>query len=186
MMKCERMPLCDCGCGQTTKKNRRGMYNSFCLGHNPKRDGNSKPASTRHNSGQWASGVSGNPSGRKHGSKNNVTVASANLIEGDGEALTRKLIDLALDGNVSCFRHAIDRLHPVKRSTPIKLEGMPAVHDIKSAAEASAFLLEKVSAGEVSPQDAEMISRLVDKFISATKWVDIEQELQRLTERIEG
>jgi hypothetical protein len=126
------------------------------------------------------------PAGRKHGSKNNVTVASSNLIEGESEALTRKLIELALDGNVSCLRHAIDRLHPVKRSAPIKLEGMPAVHDIESAAEASAFLLQKVSAGEVSPQDAEMISRLVDKFINATKWVDIEQELQRLTERLEG
>ena len=127
-----------------------------------------------------------NPTGRRYGSRNTVTVASSNLLEGEGEALIRKLIELALDGNVSCLRHAIDCLHPVKRSAPIKLEGMPAVHDIQSAAEASAFLLEKVSAGEISAQDAEMVSRLVDKFISATKWVDIEQELQRLTEQLEG
>ncbi len=115
-----------------------------------------------------------------------VTVASSNLLEGEGEALTRKLIELALDGNVSCLRHAIDRLHPVKRSAPIKLEGMPKVNDIESAAEASAFLLDKVSAGEVSPQDAEMVSRLIDKFIGAARWQEIEQELQRLTERLEG
>jgi hypothetical protein len=185
-MKTDKPPLCKCGCGQATKKNRRGTYNNFCLGHNPKRNGNSKPASTRHNSGQFKAGQSGNPAGRMEGSRNAVSVASSNLIEGEAEALTRKLIELALDGNVSCLRHAIDRLHPVKRSAPITLEGMPAVHDIESAAEASAFLLQKVSAGEVSPQDAEMVSRLVDKFISAAKWVDIEQELQRLTERLEG
>ena len=181
-----KAPSCQCGCGRHVSKARNGSYNKFCLGHNPKRSGNSKPASTRHNSGQFKSGQSGNPAGRRYGSKNAVTVASSNLIEGEGEALTRKLIDLALDGNVSCLRHAIDRLHPVKRSAPIKLDGMPVVHDIESAAEASAFLLAKVSAGEISPQDADMTSRLVDKFISACKWVDIEQELQNLTERLEG
>jgi hypothetical protein len=185
-MDTNKAPACRCGCGKPTKKNRRGKFNKFVVGHNPKRNGNSKPVSTRHNSGQFKAGQSGNPTGRKHGSRNTVTVASSNLIEGESEALTRKLIELALDGNVSCLRHAIDRLHPVKRSAPIKLEGFPQVFDIESAAEASAFLLQKVSAGQISPQDAEMVSRLVDKFISATKWVDIERELQRLTERLEG
>lgn len=181
-----KTPRCQCGCGQPTNKARNGSYNRFCLGHNPKRKPNSKRAKTGRNSGHFKPGQSGNPAGRRYGSKNSVTVASSNLIEGEGEALTRKLIELALDGNVSCLRHAIDRLHPVKRSAPIKLEGFPQVFDIESAAEASAFLLDKVSTGEVSPQDAEMVSRLVDKFINATKWVDIEQELQRLTERLEG
>jgi hypothetical protein len=168
---------CACGCGKLTKKNRSGKFNKFLLGHNSK---------SRDNAGKWRPGQSGNPAGCKTGSKNKITKASANLIEGEGEALTRKLIELALDGNVSCLRHAIDRLHPVKRSAPIKLEGMPVVHDIESAAEGSAFLLQKVSAGEVSPPDAEMVSRLIDKFISAAKWRDIEQELQCLTERLEG
>lgn len=185
-MSNEKVPRCACGCGQAVNKGRRGTWNRFIVGHNTKRNTNSKPASTGRNSGQFKSGQSGNPAGRRNGSKNAVTVASGNLIEGEGEALTRKLIELALDGNVSCLRHAIDRLYPVKRSTPIKLEGMPIVNDIESAAEASAFLLSKVSAGEVSPQDAEMVSRLIDKYIGATKWVDIEQELQRLTERLEG
>ena len=54
-----------------------------------------------------------NPTGRRYGSRNTVTVASSNLLEGEGEALIRKLIELALDGNVSCLRHAIDCLHPV-------------------------------------------------------------------------
>ena len=184
-MDTDKIQLCGCGCGQPTKKNRRGSYNLFCLGHNQKRNHNS-PANTGRNNGMFVPGQSGNPAGRKQGSRNAVSVSSSNLIQGEGAALTRKLIELALDGNVACLRHAIDRLHPVKRSAPIKLEGMPVVHDIESAAKASAFLLEKVSSGEVSPQDAEMVSRLVDKFISATKWVDIEQELQRLTERLEG
>lgn len=86
---------------------------------------------TRHNSkftantGKWNAGQSGNPSGRPHGSKNHVTVASQNLLEGEGQALTRKLIDLALAGNVPCLRHAIDRIHPVKHSATIKLTGIP-------------------------------------------------------------
>lgn len=170
-------PLCACGCGQETSKARSGRYNKFMQGHNSK---------SAANTGKWCPGKSGNPTGKPQGSKNNVTVAAENILEGEGEALTRKLIDLALEGNVACLRHAIDRIHPVKRSAPIRLEGMPEVFDIESAAMASGYLLQQVRDGVVSPIDAEVVSRLIDKFISATKWTDIEKELHELQARLEG
>ncbi len=171
-------PLCACGCGKETSKARSGLYNKFKQGHNAKSPGNT--------GGQWRTGQSGNPAGRQKGSRNNVTVASENLLEGEAEALTRKLIDLALEGNVACLRHAIDRIHPVKRSAPIRLEGMPEVSGIESAAMASGYLLQQVRDGIVSPIDAEVVSRLIDKYISATKWTDIEKELHELQARLEG
>jgi hypothetical protein len=152
-------PLCACGCGQPTSKDRSGRYNKYILGHNSKSTANTR---------KWRKGQSGNPSGRPEGSKNNVTVASENLLEGEAGALTRKLIDLALAGNVACLHHAIDRIHPVKRSAPIRLEGMPEVTGIESAAKASGFLLEQVRDGILSPIDAEVVSRLLDRYINST------------------
>ena len=177
MSNVQAAPLCACGCGQTTSQARSGRYNRYRHGHNSK---------SPDNTSKWRAGQSGNPAGRPHGSKNNVTVASENLLEGEGEALTRKLIDLALDGNVACLRHAIDRIHPVKRSALIRLEGMPEVSDIASAAEASGYLLQQVRDGVVSPIDAEVVSRLIDKYISATKWTDIEKELHELQARLDA
>ena len=63
---------------------------------------------------------------------------------------------------------------------------MPEVSDIESAAMASGYLLQQVRDGVVSPIDAEVVSRLIDKYISATKWTDIEKELHELQSRIDG
>ena len=63
---------------------------------------------------------------------------------------------------------------------------MPEVSDIESAALASGYLLQQVRDGVVSPIDAEVVSRLIDKFISATKWTDIEKELHELQDRLDA
>lgn len=184
MIEVQTALLCGCGCGQPTTKARNGSYNQFCLGHNTKHSKASQPSKNSHPGCFQPGNTFG--TGRPQGSKNSVTVASENLLEGEAEALTRKLIDLALDGNVACLRHAIDRIHPVKRSAPIRLKGMPEVSDIESAAMASGYLLQQVRDGVVSPIDAEVVSRLIDKYISATKWTDIEKELHELQARIDG
>lgn len=48
------------------------------------------------------------------------------------------------------------------------------------------YLPQQVRDGVVSPIDAEVVSRLIDKYISATKWTDIEKELHELQARING
>ena len=47
-------------------------------------------------------------------------------------------------------------------------------------------MLQQVRDGVVSLIDAEVVSRLIDKYISATKWTDIEKELYELQARIDG
>ena len=44
-------------------------------------------------------GRSGNPAGRRAGSRNKATLAAAALLEGGSEALTQKAMDLALVGD---------------------------------------------------------------------------------------
>jgi hypothetical protein len=46
----------------------------------------------------FAKGQSGNPGGRRLGSRNKATVAAQMLLADEAEALTRKAVELALDG----------------------------------------------------------------------------------------
>jgi hypothetical protein len=116
------IPICACGCGQQTKQARNGRINKFLLGHNVK----ANQTSINGHSGQFKPG---NPmgKGRPVGSKNNVTIAAESLIQDEGQALSRKLVELALDGNVACLKTAIERLIPVCKTRPITLPDMPRI-----------------------------------------------------------
>ena len=48
-------------------------------------------------------GKSGNPKSRPKGSKNKVTLLAQKLLDGEAESLTRKCIELALDGNLTAL-----------------------------------------------------------------------------------
>src|SRR5580704_7690649 len=55
-------------------------------------------------------GQSGNPAGRKRGSKNKSTLAAQILLEGEAEALTRKAVEVAMGGNALALKLCLDRL----------------------------------------------------------------------------
>lgn len=50
----------------------------------------------------------GNP-GRPLGSKNQITKVVEALVEGEAPNLTRKLLELALDGDVRCLQFCLDQ-----------------------------------------------------------------------------
>jgi hypothetical protein len=58
---------------------------------------------TRH-SGQWKKGQSGNPAGPPKGTRHKATIAAEALLDGEVEALTRKAIERALEGDGVALR----------------------------------------------------------------------------------
>ena len=52
----------------------------------------------------FAKGVSGNPAGRPVGSRNKATLLALQLLEGEAEALTRKAVEQALEGDTTALR----------------------------------------------------------------------------------
>ena len=67
---------------------------------------------------RWKKGQSGNPNGRATGSRNRATLAIEALLEGEGEALTRKAIDLAKAGDMQALRLCMDRLAAAPQRQP--------------------------------------------------------------------
>lgn len=176
------VPLCVCGCGNSVKKGRNGRYNDFCLGHNVKHAQSVKP-SKNVNSGQFRPGNT-KGQGRPVGSRNSVTVAAENLIQGEGEALSRKLIELALAGNVACLKVAIERLVPPVKSKPVHLPDMPKICSIADASKLTAYVLEAVAEGKVSPVEGEIISRSAERHIKSFEIRDLDKRIADLENRL--
>ena len=70
-------------------------------------------------------GRSGNPAGRRPGSRNKATLAAAALLAGESEALTRRAVELALAGDPTAMRLCIERLLPPCRERTVKFTFRP-------------------------------------------------------------
>src|SRR6516165_10138108 len=80
-------------------------------------------------------GQSGNPAGKPPGCRNHASRAAELLLDDDAEALTRKAVALALDGDPTAMRLCFDRIIAPRRARPVHLDLPPIVEaaDIANA-----------------------------------------------------
>ena len=131
--------------------------------------------------GRFQKGKSGNPSGRPLGSRNKTTLAVDALLDGEAEALTRKAIEKAKEGEMTALRLCLDRIAPVRKDRPVTFS-FPPVTGATDAANASAALLAAVSGGEITPSEAVEIGRLLETYVKTLEIAELEQRLNRLEE----
>src|SRR5215470_2603567 len=105
---------------------------------------------------QWEWPVSQRPIGqprRPAASRNKATEAAELLLDGEAEALTRKAIDLALEGDPSALRLCIARIIPPRRGRPVNF-GLPAVRGAADLAAAMAAITTAAGQGAITPGEA--------------------------------
>lgn len=124
-------------------------------------------------------GQSGNPAGRREGSRNRTTKAMDELLDGEAEELTRKAIEMAKGGDMVAMRMCLDRLAPVRRDRPITFE-MPEITSAKDVSQATAALLAGVGRGEITPLEAAELGKLVQSHMAALSNEEILDRLARL------
>lgn len=126
-------------------------------------------------------GQSGNPSGRPKGSRNRSTLALEAIFEGDGEALSRKAIELALNGDGPAMKLCLDRLLSPRRDRSITFE-LPVIETAADLPMATAALLRAVSSGEITPSEAADVGKAVSAHIEAITAADLHRRLARIEE----
>ena len=122
-------------------------------------------------------GRSGNPAGRRTGSRNVTTEAAAALLVGESEALTRKAVELALSGDPTAMRLCLERILPACRERTVNF----ALPPIESAADIAAAMKADTSAladGAITPGEAATIAAVVDTFVRAIETSDFDRRLQ--------
>jgi hypothetical protein len=127
-------------------------------------------------------GQSGNPAGKKPGTRNKATLALEELLDGEAEALTRKAVELALAGDMTALRICLDRILPARKDRPVTFE-LPAIDSAADARAASAALLAAVSAGSLTPSEAAEVSKLIDAYLKAIEVTEILARLEKLEQQ---
>jgi Family of unknown function (DUF5681) len=122
-------------------------------------------------------GQSGNPAGRPPGSRNKRSLISEAMLEGEPQAVMRRLVDTALDGDLRAIRLLIDRLEPVRKERPIEFN-LPPVKEFKDSVAVFAAIGEAVAGGELMPSEAESLIRIVDRQVAALEKVEIREMIR--------
>jgi hypothetical protein len=114
----------------------------------------------------FVKGRSGNPTGRRYGSRNKRTIAAAVLLEGESEALTRKAVELALEGDPTALRLCIERILPPCRERAVRFT-LPPIENAADISAAMNAVTSALASGIITPGEAERIANVVDTFARA-------------------
>ena len=106
-------------------------------------------------------GQSGNPEGRPKGARNKATVAAESLLDGEAETITRRCIDLALEGDSTALRLCLSRILPVRRERTIALD-LPDLEGSHDSLRAIGAVLKAVGEGQISPAEGQAVASLLE------------------------
>ena len=127
-------------------------------------------------------GRSGNPRGRPPGARNAATVVAEQLLDGEAEALTRKVIEAAKGGDMVALRLCLDRILPPRRERPVRFK-LPELGSAADAGKAMAAITGAVACGELTPAEAGELSRLIENYANIIGIIEIERRLRALEEQ---
>jgi hypothetical protein len=127
----------------------------------------------------WKPGQSGNPSGKRPGTRHRATVAVEQLLAGEAKALTRKAIELALDGDTTALRLCLDRVAPVRRGGLVRL-ALPEITTPTGVAAAVVEMVAEVAAGRISPEEAAAVGSLLNLQGRMLELHELEQRIAAL------
>ncbi|MEM9627812.1 MAG: DUF5681 domain-containing protein [Pseudomonadota bacterium] len=132
--------------------------------------------------GRWKPGVSGNPAGPPSGSRHRTTKAVESLLDGQAEALTQKVVQLALDGDPTALRLCLERILPPRRERPLETT-LPPIEKSSDLPRITARLIEAVASGELAPSEGEALSKLVEAHRKIVETAELEERISRLEQR---
>lgn len=138
-------------------------------------DRNNGETTGRDACGRFAQGNPGRPRGARH----KATRAALALLDGEAEALTRKAVELALDGDGAALRLCLDRIAPPRRDAPVAFD-LPAMQSAADAARAAGAVLDAVAGGDLTPQEGAQIMALVETYRRTLETSELEARLSAL------
>ena len=139
-------------------------------------------ASREHSRGRpFKKGQSGNPKGKPKGARNKATLAAEVLLDGEAETITRKAIELAKGGDITALRLCLERILPPRKDRPIAV-GLPTVTSVQDLKAAYAAVVRDVANGDLTPDQARVLSDLFESYRRTIETSEIEQRLATLEE----
>jgi hypothetical protein len=124
-------------------------------------------------------GECGNPAGRPRGSRNRATLLMESLLADDAEAIGRKAIEMAKQGDMAAIRLCMDRLAPPRKGEPVAID-LPPLDKPADSVAAAATIVAAVAAGEVTPSEAAELAKVIDVYVRAIATKAFDERLTKL------
>ena len=113
-------------------------------------------------------------------------MAVERLLEDDGEAITRVMIDAALAGDMQAARFILERVAPPPRKgRPITFT-LPELTNSGDVRAAALSLLRSVAVGDVTPEEAAAVAPLIEGVRKAMEVDELSGRLDALEQGLEG
>ena len=122
----------------------------------------------------------GNP-GRPQGARHKVTKAIEDLLQGEADGLTRKAIDMALEGDTTALRLCLERIAPARKDAPISFD-LPPIANASEAAQAAAAVVRAVANGDITPLEGATVMGLVENYRRVLETSEFEARIAALEE----
>jgi hypothetical protein len=131
----------------------------------------------------FVKGRSGNPAGKKKGTKHRRTVLLAAMTDDDRAAIVAKIIRQARRGCKPSQRLIADRIEPPRRGSPVKFP-LPDIETVADIVAAQAAITAAMSAGRITPSEAMEVSAVVELARRAIETSQLEARLVAIETRI--
>jgi hypothetical protein len=103
------------------------------------------------------------------------------LFDGEAEQLSRKAIELALNGNPLAIKLCLERILPARRDRPIEMN-LPPVQSAKQVSEAMGTVIGAITEAQVTPNEGQTLANLLamqSEFIEAARLEERVYKLER-------
>jgi hypothetical protein len=124
-------------------------------------------------------GMSGNPAGKRPGTRNRATIIAEEMLDSAARPLLRGAIDDAQGGDGVMKRFCISRIIGPRRDRPVRF-ALPPVRSAADLSAAMAAVTSAVARGELTIGEAWEFSQMLDTFIRAIDATQFASQLQRL------
>ncbi len=128
---------------------------------------------------KWKKGQSGNPAGKKPGTRHKATQLAETLLDGQTEQLVNKCVEMAIDGDSTAMRICMDRLISPRKSRPIIIQ-LPDTKTAVGVADAQSKVVKTVAEGELTIKDGQALSSILEARRKALETQDHEERLNKL------
>lgn len=131
---------------------------------------------------QFAPGESGNPGGRKPGTRARATVFGEAILQRDADAIIEAVVEAAKAGDPTAMRLCVERLVPLRRGRAVVFP-LPRLLTAADVGDAMAAVAAAMARGELTPDEATAVAGVIELRRRSIETTELEQRLSNL-ERI--
>lgn len=135
--------------------------------------------------GRFQPGQSGNPSGRRIGSRSRASVALDALAEGEANAIVLAMIQQAKKGDTQAGRTILERVWPARKGARVAFD-LPEVTTAAELPGAIAGVNKQVAEGELSPDEGTLVVGLLDAQRRAIETNDLAERIAAIEQKMAG